>query len=400
MGIVRGSPSLSDVARMPPISFRSWLKSFLPAPVAGSPRERLRACVGALLAIALTGLVTHHMPGYWSDMPWLIAPMGASAVLLFAVPASPLAQPWPVFGGNVIAALTGVTCMQWIPQLELAAATAVALSIAMMFVLRCIHPPAGAVALTAVLSGDAVHAAGYRFVLAPVAINTLLMLVTAIAYHALTRYRYPHVPQPSQASTGRALGFTSADLDLALKNYNEALDVDRGDLEIILREAEANAYRRRFGEVTCGSVMSTSVVSVHFGDHLEDAWRLMQRHRVKALPVIDRSRRIIGIITLADFLKHTGIGEHSTLAVRLKAFVRRVGTEYASKPDVVGQIMTRRVQVVSVHRPVLELVPLFAELGHHHIPVIDEEQRLVGMITQSDLILALYNQRLRESVSG
>jgi CBS domain-containing membrane protein len=383
-------------------AFKSWLKTFFPAPVSGSRRERLRAAVGALLAIALTGLVTHHIPGYWADMPWLIAPMGASAVLLFAVPASPLAQPWPVFGGNVIAAIVGVTCAQWIPQLELAAAAAVAFSIAIMFVLRCIHPPAGAVALTAVLSGAAVHEAGYRFVLAPVAVNTALMVLAALVYHAVTRYRYPHVPHPSvPASTNAAqLGFTSADLDLALQNYNEALDIDRGDLEIILRQAESNAYRRRFGEVTCGDVMTTNVVTVVFGDLLEDAWKLMQQHRVKALPVIDRSRRVVGIITLADFLKHTGVEEHITLAARMKAFVKRVETEYANKPDVVGQIMTRRVQVASAHKSVVELVPIFAESGHHHIPVIDDDLRLVGMITQSDLILALYNQRLRETLSA
>jgi CBS domain-containing membrane protein len=381
-------------------TFKSWLRTFFPAPITVNRRERLRACCGALIAIVLTALITQHLPGYWSDMPWLIAPMGASAVLLFAVPASPLAQPWPVFGGNVIAAIIGVSCAQWIPHIEFAAAAAVALSIAAMFVLRCIHPPAGAVALTAVLSGAAVHEAGYRFVLAPVAINSALMVLAAIVYHAVTRYRYPHVAHPLvPASTNAAqLGFTSADLDLALQNYNETLDVDRGDLEIILRQAESNAYRRRFGEVTCADVMTTSIVTVVFGDLLEDAWQLMQKHRVKALPVVDRSSRVVGIITLADFLKHTGVDEHATLAARLKAFVKRVETTYANKPDVVGQIMTRRVQVASAHKSVVELVPIFAESGHHHIPVIDDELRLVGMITQSDLILALYNQRLREAV--
>lgn len=380
-------------------AFKSWLKTFFPAPITVNRRERLRACCGALLAIMLTGIITHHMPGYWAQMPWLIAPMGATAVLLFALPASPLAQPWPVFGGNVLAAIIGVACAQWIASLELAAATAVALTIAAMFVLRCIHPPAGAVALTAVLSGEAVHEAGFLFVLAPVAINTALMVLAAIIYHAATRYRYPHVPHPSvPASTNAAqLGFTSADLDLALHNYNEALDINRGDLEIILRQAESNAYRRRFGEVTCGDVMTTDVVTVVFGDLLEDAWDLMQRHRVKALPVVDRSRRVVGIITLADFLKHTGVDKHVTLAARLRAFVKRVETEYANKPDVVGQIMTRRVQVASTHKSVVELVPIFAESGHHHIPIIDDELRLAGMITQSDLILALYNQRLRET---
>lgn len=52
--------------------------------------------------------------------------------------------------------------------------------------------------------------------------------------------------------------------------------------------------------------------------------------------------------------------------------------------------MTRHVRVISDNQRVSELVPLFSEAGHHHIPVIDHEQKLVGIITQSDLVRALY----------
>ena len=61
-----------------------------------------------------------------------------------------------------------------------------------------------------------------------------------------------------------------------------------------------------------------------------------------------------------------------------------------TKVATVGQIMTRQVRVASAHRPLMELVPLFSEDGHHHIPIIDAESRLVGIITQSDLVRALY----------
>jgi CBS domain-containing membrane protein len=52
--------------------------------------------------------------------------------------------------------------------------------------------------------------------------------------------------------------------------------------------------------------------------------------------------------------------------------------------------MTRKVQVASVQRHAIDLVPLFSTGGHQHIPVIDAEKRLVGLITQSDLVRALY----------
>src|SRR5205085_807791 len=76
-----------------------WLHGFLPAPVSLKWTERLRAGAGALIGIALTGGVAHLLIGDASAIPFLIAPMGASAVLLFAVPASPLAQPWSIIGG-------------------------------------------------------------------------------------------------------------------------------------------------------------------------------------------------------------------------------------------------------------------------------------------------------------
>ena len=69
--------------------------------------------------------------------------------------------------------------------------------------------------------------------------------------------------------------------------------------------------------------------------------------------------------------------------------IRATTTSHSDKPEVVGQIMTRKVRVASADRPIAELVPLFASTGHHHIPIIDAERRLVGIVTQSDLVAAL-----------
>ena len=381
-------------------SLPAWLSRFVPAPIAVNWKERLRACCGAALGIALTGFMTHQLFPAALELPWLIAPMGASAVLAFALPASPLAQPWSIIGGNIIAALIGVSCARWFDSTLLAATFAVTLTIAATFYLRCLHPPAGAVALTAVLGGSIVHAAGYGFVWMPVGINSVVLVIAALLYHLATGHSYPHAVHRSAPASSSAsqLGFTSADLDLALENYNEILDIARDDLETLLHDAEANAYRRRFGEITCADVMSRDVQTVKFGDSLEDAWKLLCKRGIKALPVVDRSHRVVGVLTQADFLKHAGIHEHKTLSARLSSFVRKVRTLHADKPDVVGQIMTRRVMVASEHKSIIELVPMFADGGHRHIPIVDSELRLVGIVTQTDLILALYNRRLNEAV--
>ena len=122
----------------------------------------------------------------------IIASMGASAVLLFAVPHSALAQPWNVVGGHLVSALIGISCARFIPDILLAAAISVGFAIVAMHYLRCIHPPGGATALTAVIGGPAVHSMGYTYALQPVLINALVIVTIAVVFNALFDYfRYP-----------------------------------------------------------------------------------------------------------------------------------------------------------------------------------------------------------------
>jgi CBS domain-containing membrane protein len=74
----------------------------------------------------------------------------------------------------------------------------------------------------------------------------------------------------------------------------------------------------------------------------------------------------------------------------LLGFLQPSGRVHSDKPEVVGQIMSREVRVISVGRHASELIPLFSEAGHHHIPVIDEERHLVGIITPTNLVRTLY----------
>jgi len=384
--------------------FIQWLEGFVPGPVAVSQRERLRACCGALIGILLTGLMTRWVLGGSTPLPLLVAPMGASAVLLFALPASPLAQPWSIIGGNLVSAAVGVTCAKLIDDPMLAAAMAIALAIGAMLALRCLHPPSGAVALTAVLGGPMIHALGYRFLLAPIGINSLLLLVVALLFNNLTRHRYPHLARHAHANAhgtddrpaGDRLGFTPADLDFVLKNYNEVLDVSRDDLESLLMQTEMHAYRRRLGNITCADIMSRDVVSVEFGSKLQDAWQLIHKHKVVALPVIDRARRVIGIVTLLDFIRHAQLDAYEGYDSKLRQFLRPILHSHSEEPEVVGQIMTKTVRTAKDSMHIVELVPMLSEYGLHHIPIIDHERRLVGIVSNSDLVAGLYRGRLAD----
>ncbi len=381
-----------------------WLLRIFPAPGSVDRYEKMRACSGALFGLVLTGLTTYLILGKDVHAMWLIAPMGASSVLLFAVPASPLAQPWSIMAGNIIAAIIGVTCAKLIGEPILAAGLAVALAIGGMFAFRCIHPPSGAVALTAVLGGPAVSAMGYSFVLMPVALNSLLLLLTALFFNNATGRRYPHVAQPDRTSKHNTtdlapterIGITPSDLDTVLTRYNQVLDISRADLESIMLQTEMQAYRRRMGEVKCASIMSKDVVSVEFGTELAEAWVQFQSHDLTALPVIDRGRRVIGIVTKADFLHHAEIELHEGLGQRLTNLLRPSQLTHTEKHEVVGQIMTKEVYTADANQSIVDLVPLMSDAEVHQMPVIDAQGRLVGMISQTDMIAALFEHGLAE----
>jgi CBS domain-containing membrane protein len=153
--------------------------------------EKWVSGAGGLIGILGVLLVAQAYLGL-NGSAGLAASMGASAVLLFAVPHGPLSQPWPVFGGHLISAVIGVACAQLVAQPFLGAALAVALAISAMYYLRCIHPPGGATALTAVAGGHAVHALGFHYVLTPVLLNVLIILSVAILFnYPFPWRRYP-----------------------------------------------------------------------------------------------------------------------------------------------------------------------------------------------------------------
>lgn len=360
---------------------RAWLRTFVPTPIAASRRERLKSCIGALVGLFLTEWISRQfLQGF---NPWFVAPMGASAVLLFAVPASPLAQPWSIIGGNIVSALVGVACARWIPDAGVAASVALAVSIGLMFQLHCVHPPGGAVAVTAVFGGPAVHAMGFGFVALPVAINSMLLLLTALAFNNLARRRYPHrPPEPAarhdtrDAPPSQRVGFTRADLDAVLAARGEFLDIDEDDLEAILVAAELRAYSRRFGDVRCADIMSRDVVAVRPGQLAADAAALLARHHIKALPVVDRQRRLLGILTQSDFFQ-----AHRVNSRRVNGAVR--------------DLMTRAVVTARADQPIVDLAQAFSDGGLHHVPVLDDSRRVVGIVTQSDLVAALLRNSSR-----
>ena len=228
------------------------------------------------------------------------------------------------------------------------------------------------------------------FALYPVMLNSALLVACGMAYNNATGRAYPHAQlASSKTPDDKATHEFDADLNAVLARYNQVLDVSRADLQTLLTQTRLRAFDRKLAEVRCADIMSRDLVTVEFGTSLEEAWALLRGRGVKALPVVDRSFRIAGILTLADFMRAAQVDRHEGFEDKLKTLIRNTRRTHSDKPEVVGQIMTRHVRVAGMQRHLVDLVPLFGSTGHHHIPIIGPGERLVGMITQSDLVSAL-----------
>ncbi len=373
-----------------------FLKAYWPRPVTGSLRDHARAAIGAGLGILATGLVAHAaLSGDWLNTVFLIAPMGASAVILFCLPSSPLAQPWAILAGNTVSAFCGVFFAQLLPgHIAYAAALAMLSAITLMFALRCLHPPSGAVALTAVLGGDAVFSLGYGFVWWPVLANSALLVISAWLYHTLTGYRYPAVQIDSKPASPEHMkyqfGFKQEDLQTALGQFHEVLDISPDSLQALLQQTELIAYHRKLEEIECRHVMRPVADTLQFGDTLEDAWQILLQQSEPAIPVVNKANLVIGLLSVADFMRHAKPEKFNQVAPAIRKLIRWSPTINSSKPEVVGQIMATPVITILQDMHLMHTIPLMTSHHLQLVPVIDQHNKLVGILTQTDIIRALY----------
>ena len=343
---------------------------FAPILAGATPRDRLIACTGALIGIAVTGILCEIALGRDPHLPLLAAPIGASAVLLFAIPASPLAQPWSIIGGNTLSALVGYLVAQVIADPVIAAGAAVALAIAVMSFTRCLHPPGGAAALTTAIGGPAVASWGLLFPFVPVGLNSCILVALGLLFHRLSRlHSYPHVPAPQPVNThGTAdlppplrVGFRHEDVDAALAKLHETFDIDRDDLEQILAEVELHAIARAHGDLTCADIMSRDVITIGAEATPEDAHALLLRHNIRSLPVISADGKLLGTV---------GLRELATPAANIVALLSPAKTAEPNSPAV-------------------GLLPDLTDGRTHAVIVIDADRKVLGVISQTDLLSAL-----------
>jgi len=145
--------------------------------------------VGAFCGILFVSFLNYYFFSQ-TDLVLMIGSFGASAVLIYGIPHSPLSRYRNVFGGHVLSAIIGVTIQHFYGHLPwLAPALAVSLAIVVMQITRTIHPPGGATALIAVIGSEKIKSLGYLYVVFPVGIGVVLMLAVGTMITKVSRNR-------------------------------------------------------------------------------------------------------------------------------------------------------------------------------------------------------------------
>jgi CBS domain-containing membrane protein len=229
------------------------LARWLPAAINTRPSEWSRAAIGMALGTLLSVWVCGQVFGM-DVAQHLIGPLGASAVLLFAVSSGALAQPWSILGGYLSAGVVSLLVAHVLGRTLGSACLAAGMALMLMCWLRCLHPPAGALALLLVLADPATIAMDWK-ALGPVMLGASAMLLCALAYNNLTRIRYPKRASepaaviPADHAPVDAQAITAQDLKLALADMEAFFDVTPEDLEQLIHASELHAKRRSIGEV-------------------------------------------------------------------------------------------------------------------------------------------------------
>ena len=370
-------------------TFQTLWQRLGPVTTRPSWRDLARSGIGAGLGLALASILVGMVDHFFPHTLFLFAPLGATAVLVFAVPNSPLAQPWNCVVGNTISALYTLLLLWSFPSLSQTAlaALAVAGAIALMLLTRSLHPPGGAVALLTVLGAAQMLPLGWPLLI-PMAVLSGVLAAVGVLYHRACGRPYLHLPpQPVAAQTPSArLALNEQDLQQLLQRFDQSYNLTPDDLGALLAAAEEEAIKRRFAAVSCGEVMSAKLLTISPQTPLEEVADLFHRHLIKSLPVVDEQGQLIGRVLRADLFDWLWQGHR---AHQQQSLWQRLKPGRNPKKQPVAQNLMRAPELcVQESTPVGDLLH---ELASHTVQFIavQRESVLVGVITRSDVIRTL-----------
>lgn len=361
------------------------MRGFGPAMAGPKALDLARGGFGAALGLALAGLAL-HVTGAWN----LVAPLGATTVLVFAAPNSPLAQPWSVVVGNTVSALVALGLAEAMPMGPWVGPLAVALAISAMLLTRALHPPGGAVAFLVAMNmpGDWMTALG------TIVIGSASLVAAGVIWNRLAGRSYPlrQIGSPGRHGThdpspAARIGLDPTALEGILEDYRQSANLGVADLARLVGAAEQATAARKMEGFTCADIMSRDLVTVGPEAPLSQVADFFRSRGFTSLPVVENGR-LLGLIFQIDLIRRArdeAFRQHHGL---MRTLARLIDDRRA-RPPKAGEIMETGGARVGPDTPVGALLPLLADGGSEAVPVVVAGDRLVGIVTRTDLVSAL-----------
>lgn len=192
-------------------------------------------------------------------------------------------------------------------------------------------------------------------------------------------------------------GVKRQDFANALKEMGTFVDVTLDDLLELNTRAEKYARLRTVGSGEVERVMSRHVVTVKRDCSLAEAAHMLVTHRISGLPVVDDDNRLVGVVTEADLLRAMGLPAHHpthSLWQTLEAMFTHP-VQIPEPTGTVADLMVEQVICVGPHETLHGVLEIMKKNRIKRVIVCDEQRRVVGMVTRSDLIRVFFDKLRR-----
>lgn len=187
------------------------------------------------------------------------------------------------------------------------------------------------------------------------------------------------------------LELESEDIQAAMKELHQYVDITEEDLKIIFEIALKHAKQRIALMIPVSDVMTKDVITVKKNAGLHETARLLAENKISGMPVIDEENHVIGIVTEADILYMAGMKrDHTFKDILLHIIGEPVPKRKNGKT--VADVMTSPAITTKPEADIREVAKILDEKRIKRLPVVDEENRLIGIISRANIIRFMGNQ--------
>jgi CBS domain-containing protein len=184
---------------------------------------------------------------------------------------------------------------------------------------------------------------------------------------------------------------STEDLRSALREMGTYVDVTEEDLQKIYEVALRHARERIASRTPVGEVMTRNVITVKRTADLHEAARALSDNRISGMPVVDDENRVVGVISEADVLVLAGMAREHTFKDILRnllgepAHARKTGNK-------VGDVMSFPPITSKAGDEIGDVAKIFDERRIKRLPVVDDEGKLIGIVSRADIVRAIGRQ--------